>query len=251
MNTLFIINPVAGKKQILHNVSNGFEKGQITSIIGPNGCGKSTLLKTIIGALPIIQGDIFIDQKSISNMKSKYIAQRVAYMSQGRNVPDMTVGQLVLHGRFAHLNYPRVYSEKDKQIATLAMRQSGVDHLAGKMMGTLSGGMRQNAYIAMTLAQDTDYILADEPTTYLDVYNQLQLMKTLKKLANDGKGIIVVMHDIALAMQYSDKIVVMKDGKFTESGTPENIFNSGIVNDAFGVELKRIKTDNGFVYYMS
>ena len=184
-------------------------------------------------------------------MKSKYIAQRVAYMSQGRNVPDMTVGQLVLHGRFAHLNYPRVYSEKDKQIATLAMRQSGVDHLAGKMMGTLSGGMRQNAYIAMTLAQDTDYILADEPTTYLDVYNQLQLMKTLKKLANDGKGIIVVMHDIALAMQYSDKIVVMKDGKFTESGTPENIFNSGIVNDAFGVELKRIKTDNGFVYYMS
>lgn len=240
-----------GKKQILHNVSNGFEKGQITSIIGPNGCGKSTLLKTIIGALPIIQGDIFIDQKSISNMKSKYIAQRVAYMSQGRNVPDMTVGQLVLHGRFAHLNYPRVYSEKDKQIATLAMRQSGVDHLAGKMMGTLSGGMRQNAYIAMTLAQDTDYILADEPTTYLDVYNQLQLMKTLKKLANDGKGIIVVMHDIALAMQYSDKIVVMKDGKFTESGTPENIFNSGIVNHAFGVELKRIKTDNGFVYYMS
>lgn len=238
------------KKQILRDVSLCFKKGEITSIIGPNGCGKSTLLKTVMGSLPLMQGDIKVDEKSILNIKSRYIAQRIAYMPQGRNVPDMTVEQLVLHGRFAHLDYPRVYKEKDKKIAFEAMKRMQVEHLAQMPIDTLSGGMRQNVYIAMALAQQTEYILADEPTTYLDISNQLQLIKTFKGLANDGKGMVMVMHDIALAMQYSNKIAVMQDGEIVAVDTPEGIYESGVVEKVFGVAIKRIETQDGFVYYM-
>lgn len=238
-----------GKKQVLRDVSATFKKGEITSIIGPNGCGKSTLLKTIIGALPLTQGDILIDGKSICGMKSKNIARQIAYMPQSRNIPDMTVGQLVLHGRFAHLDYPRVYSENDKKIAAEAMRETGVLHLANERLDTLSGGMRQNAYIAMTLAQNTDYILTDEPTTYLDISNGLQLMKKLKELASGGKGVIMVMHDIALAMRCSDKIAVMSDGVLEAFDTRENVFNSGVIDKVFGVRLKRTETYNGYQYF--
>ena len=166
-----------GKQTVLKDVSAILEKGKLTSIIGVNGCGKSTLLKTILGIVPIRNGDVAIDGASLKGMDRNDISRRIAYLSQGKRTPDMTVEQLVLHGRFPHLNYPRRYTKHDYEIAIDAMKQMGIAQHADKSLHTLSGGMRQNTYIAMALAQGTDYVLLDEPTTYLDIAHQLELMK--------------------------------------------------------------------------
>lgn len=177
-----------GKKEILHNLSVPFGKGTLTSVIGTNGCGKSTLLKTMLGLVPCTLGQLSVDGKSLSLMKRTEIAKRIAYLAQGKSLPDMTVEQMVLHGRFPHLSYPRSYTKKDRAIAQAAVERTGIKESAAQPMAALSGGMRQNAYLAMALAQDTDYILLDEPTTYLDIGHQLGLMNMLRQLAETGKG---------------------------------------------------------------
>ena len=154
-----------GSKTVLGGVNAKFETGKLTSIVGVNGCGKSTLLKSILGILPPSDGEILLDGVPLTEMSRNAIAKRVAYLSQGMAVPDMTVGQLVIHGRFPYLSYPRRYSTADREIAREAMDAVGISELADSPLSSLSGGMRQNAYIAMALAQDTDHILLDEPTT--------------------------------------------------------------------------------------
>lgn len=234
-----------GKKQVLTDISAQFEKGQITAIIGPNGCGKSTLLKTVTGILPPFSGEMTVDGENIISMSPKAAAQRIAYLSQGKAVPDMTVGQMVLHGRFPHLSYPRRYSQKDKEIANKAMEQMDILHLEQEPLSALSGGMRQNVYIAMALAQDTDYILLDEPTTYLDISNRFKLMDILKDLAASGKGIVTVLHDITLALSYSDRVTVMQEGKILMSDTAQRVFESKITDRVFNVKMQK----NGSAYY--
>lgn len=234
-----------GKKQVLNQVSAGFEKGKITGIIGPNGCGKSTLLKTALGMLPLIGGSVTVQGASIHRMPPGRIAKKIAYLAQGKAIPDMTVAQLVLHGRFPHLSYPRRYSQADREIAYGAMEQMRITHLAGEKLASLSGGMRQNVYIAMALAQDTDFILLDEPTTYLDIANRFQLMDILRELAGCGKGVAAVLHDLTLAMEYADTIVVMQDGKAVMQGTPDAVYRSGVIDRVFGIRLQR----NGDTFY--
>ena len=237
------------KKQVLYDITADFEKGKITSIIGPNGCGKSTLLKTISNIIPRTSGIIMTDGIDLNILNSKQIAQKIAYLPQSRTVPDMTARQLVLHGRFAHLSYPRVYSASDTAIAQNAMKHLQIEHLGDMPLSSLSGGMRQKVYIALALAQDTDYILFDEPTTYLDIKSQFDIMNTIKLLSVRGKGIITVMHDLILAMQCSDKILLMNDGRIVDFDTPENIYNSGVIDTVFNVPLKRTKTDSGYIYF--
>ena len=224
-----------GTHIVLTDVTATFEKGTVTGIIGVNGCGKSTLLKTILGILPS-DGEISIDGRSLGDMSRKEIAQKAAYLSQGKTTPDMTVAQLVLHGRVPHLNYPRHYTPQDHAIARRAMEQMGVADLAAAPLCTLSGGMRQNVYIAMALAQDTDYILLDEPTTYLDISHQLELMQVLRKLASSGKGIVAVMHDLPMAFTYCDRILLLDGGKVLAQGTPQDV--RGYVEQVFGIGLE-------------
>lgn len=233
-----------GDQKVLDNVSVSFEKGRLTAIIGKNGCGKSTLLKTALGLLPAGSGEVLVDGENIVKLKRNDIAKKVSYLSQGRNVPDMTVGQLVLHGRFPYLDYPRRYTMKDKEIAGNAMEKMGISHLADKPIYTLSGGMRQSAYIAMALAQDTDFIFLDEPTTYLDITNQIELMRNLRILAENGKGIITVLHDLPMAFNFSDEIVVMSDGRVVQSNTPSAIASCDAVYNLFGVKIK--ESDGNF-----
>ena len=237
-----------GKKQMIHDISLPFPKGRLISIIGPNGSGKSTLLKTVMGILSPASGDIFADGVRLSALSRQDVAKKIAYLAQGRNVPDMTVEQLVLHGRFPHLCYPRRYTGKDHEIARAAMEQTKILELADKQLSSLSGGMRQNAYIAMALAQDTDYILMDEPTTYLDISHQLELMKTLRSLADNGKGIIIVMHDLPLAFTFSDGIAVMKDGKQMVFDTPQKVCSSGIIRETFHVDLHFSESGGNYAY---
>lgn len=227
-----------GNKTVIKDLTASFEKGKITSITGTNGCGKSTLLKTLVGIISISDGEILYDGINISTMKRNKIAQRSAYLSQGKNTPDMTVMQMVLHGRFPYLSYPRRYSKQDYKIASDALEKVGMINRSDTPLYNLSGGMKQNAYIAMALAQDTDYILLDEPTTYLDISHQIKLMETLKHLASAGKGIITVMHDLPLAFRYSDKIAVISDKKITVFGNPCEIYNSDIIEKTFEIRLK-------------
>ncbi len=230
-----------GKQTVLDGISVDFEKGKLTSIIGVNGCGKSTLLKAILGILSLSSGEIFIDGENLLTISRNEIAKKIAYLSQGKNIPDMTVEQMVLHGRFPYLSYPRRYSSHDREVAIKAMETVGVAEFAHKPLYSLSGGMRQNAYIAMALAQDTDYILLDEPTTYLDIAHQLELMRLLKQLSDNGKGIVTVMHDLPLAFDFSDTLTVMNNGGIIACGTPSELCNLPIIEDIFGVKIKQMQ----------
>ena len=236
-----------GKSLVLDGVNASLEKGKLTCIIGENGCGKSTLLKSIAGILQITSGEMIIDGDNLSTLGRGEIAKRIAYLAQSKSTPDMTVEQMVLHGRFPYLTYPRRYREEDKLAAKTAMESVGISQLANRPLSELSGGIRQNAYIAMALAQDTNYILLDEPTTYLDVAHRLDLMRLLRRLANSGKGIVIVMHDLPLALDFSDSIVVIKNGEVAAHASPAEIFSSPLIREIFGVDIE--KTDNSKFYY--
>lgn len=236
------------QKQILTDISLAFSKSKFTSVIGPNGSGKSTMLKATMGIIPALSGAVYIDGQSINTLSRRQLAKKIAYLSQGKNVPDMTVGQLVLHGRFPHLAYPRHYTENDKNIVLSALERLGIKELANRPLASLSGGMRQNAYIAMALAQDSDYILLDEPTAYLDISHQLELMKTLRKLSADGKGIVAVLHDLPLAFAFSDSIVLLNGGKVVAQGCPKDIYNTPIIREVFGIELDYINQEKSYRY---
>lgn len=237
-----------GRDTVLHGISLNIPRGRLISVIGPNGSGKSTLLKTAAGLLSVSEGEVILQGRSLTGLSRSEIARHIAYLAQGKSVPDMTVGQLVLHGRFPHLRYPRKYSPKDRSIASDALCRMGMEALTDRPMSSLSGGMRQNAYIAMVLAQDTDYILLDEPTTYLDISRQLELMKTLRTLADSGKGIAAVMHDLPLAFSFSDEIAVINDGALLAADTPEVLCQSGVIKSVFGIELKYSAEENCYHY---
>ena len=239
-----------GKRQVLHDVSAAFERGRVTAIIGANGCGKTTLLKTALGILPAFEGDVTVDGNALSAMSTHERAKKMAYLAQSRSLPRMTVEQLVLHGRYAHLAFPHVYSAHDKRTADAAIGRMGLTDVADRMLSELSGGMRQNAYIAMALSQSSDYILLDEPTTYLDIANRLQLMRTLRELAEEGKGVVVVLHDLILALKYADEIAVMREGRVVLQAEPQEVFSSGALRDVFGVEIRSIADGDSMDYYV-
>lgn len=238
-----------GNKNILRDITVSFEKGKMTSIIGVNGCGKSTLLKAILGILPLSGGEILLDGNDLRSMSRVEIAKKISYLSQGKNTPDMTVGQMVLHGRFPYLSYPRRYRAVDREMAKNAMDSVGILHLADKQLYELSGGMRQNAYIAMALAQDTEYILLDEPTTYLDIAHQLELMKLLATLADRGKGVIMVMHDLPLAFDFSDEVVAIQNGTVVAHTTPSEMAALSVMHEIFGVRMEKTVNNKFYCSY--
>ena len=236
-----------GSEEILHGISASFRAGQLTSIVGPNGSGKSTLLKTMLGLVPASGGEIRLDGAALESLGRPAIARRVAYLAQGKGSADMTVGQLVLHGRFPHLRYPRIYREADRRMAAAAMEKMGLTALADKPLSTLSGGMRQKAYIAMALAQETQYILLDEPATYLDITHQLELMRLLRALADSGRGIVAVMHDLPLALSFSDSVAVLAEGELRTMALPEELCASGVLEKVFGVAVGK-SAEGGYSY---
>lgn len=249
---LEIKNASAGYEnvEIVHGINLEIPDGKITTIIGNNGCGKSTLLKSIVGFLPLLQGDIQLNGTSLPTLDSNERAKRIAYLSQSKNIPDITVQRLVLHGRFPYLHYPRRYQEADYKIADNAMKQMGIEQLADQTLAELSGGMRQKTYIAMALAQQAPLIVMDEPTTYLDIAQQIKFAEIIKQLSDQGKTLVLVLHDILMALKLSDHIAVMQDGKIVQCGTPDEILESGILEELYGVSVQKIKTDNGLQYFL-
>ncbi|MBR2895004.1 MAG: ABC transporter ATP-binding protein [Oscillospiraceae bacterium] len=238
-----------GGKLVLHDVSIEIPMGQVTVILGPNGCGKSTLLKTICGILKAEKGRIMLNGENLLTLPQKQIAQRVAYLSQSRQIPDITVRRLVLHGRFPYLSYPRRYRPEDYAAADAAIENMGMVSFADTPLNKLSGGQRQKVYIAMALAQDTPVILLDEPTTYLDISHQLQLMRQAKELTAQGKTVVMIVHDLSHAMTTADHIVLMQCGGVVVQGTAEELYTSGKIDNVFRIKMGRARTDRGFHYY--
>lgn len=236
-----------GGNEILHDISFS-APGGITVIVGANGCGKSTLLKSIAGIIPS-SGSIRLDGRELSGLHPKELAKQVACLPQNRQVPEITAARLVLHGRFPYLSYPRRYRREDFEIADRAMAVMGISDLAERQLATLSGGQRQKVYIAMALAQDTPVVLMDEPTTFLDIAHQFRMMEEARALADAGKTVILVLHDLALALRYADHIAVLHDGRILTEGDAETVFASGCLEAAFGIRVERMDTPEGWQYY--
>ena len=225
-----------GKHTVISDVSAVFPKGEITSVIGANGCGKSTLLMLCAGLLPCTSGTVFIGGEDLKTLSRNAAAKRISYLGQMKNSGSITVRTLVSHGRFPYLGYPRRYTAEDYEKINEAMTLTGVADAADKTVNELSGGQQQRVHIAMTLAQDTEIILLDEPLTYLDIGHQFELMELIVKLKSLGKTIITVMHDLNLALTYSDKIAVMENGVITAFDKPEHIASDSALKSALGIE---------------
>lgn len=236
-------------KQVLNHIDLTIPAGQVTVILGPNGCGKSTLLKTLCGILPVQSGQLHLDGENLLTLAPKQLARKMAYLAQGRQVPDISAYRLVLHGRFPHLGYPRRYRKEDYDCARAAMEQMGIWDLADTLLENLSGGQRQKVYIAMAMAQDTPVVLLDEPTTYLDISHQLQLMQQAKHLARQGKTVLMIIHDLPHAFQTADKLILMENGSIVSEGTPEELYASRSIDSVFHVKLSRTQTESGWKYY--
>lgn len=236
-------------KPVLHDLNLTIPAGQVTVIVGPNGCGKSTLLKALICLNPHHSGEILVDGKSIGEYAPNALARKIAYLPQKRSVPDITVRRMVLHGRFPYLSYPRHYRPQDHEAVDAALTRLGLTDLAETPMNKLSGGMQQKVYIAMALAQDTPVIAMDEPTAFLDISHQLQLMVLARELASSGKAVLLVLHDLPLALGYAHRIAVMKEGRILDAGTPEEIYTRGSLEQAFNVKIRRTAAEEGWQYY--
>jgi iron complex transport system ATP-binding protein len=207
------------------------------------------LLKTICGIQPVSKGQILLDGQGLLTLPRNLLAQKTAYLAQNRQIPDITVERLILHGRFPYLGYPRRYRSEDYIAARNAMEQMQIADLADIPLQHLSGGQRQKVYIAMVLAQNTPVVLMDEPTTYLDIRHQLQLMQQACAMAGEGKTVIMVLHDLLHAFQCADRIILMQDGRVVASDTPERLYASGAVEKVFQIRLGRIMTQTGWRYY--
>jgi ABC-type cobalamin/Fe3+-siderophores transport system ATPase subunit len=226
--------------EVIKNINISFEQGSITSIIGKNGCGKSTLMKTASKLLAPFSGSITLNGESIYNIPDKKLAKEISFLPQIRNVPNISVYNLVMHGRFPYLGFSRIAQDEDKAIVENALEKLGIKKYRNKNLSELSGGERQKVYIAMVLAQDTDYIFLDEPTTYLDINHQLEILAIIKELKKMGKAVIMVIHDLNSALTYSDKICLIDRGEEVIFDTPEAVYNSRQIERVFHIKCDEV-----------
>jgi iron complex transport system ATP-binding protein len=224
-----------GQPPLLQNISTTFADGKITSILGPNGCGKSTLLKIICRLLQPSEGTILLHGKDIHTMKTKTYAKEVTLLAQTNHPPEITVEDLVAYGRYPHQKYGQGLTKEDKEIIAQSIAQVKANEYAQRYVNRLSGGQRQRAYIAMALAQNTDIIFLDEPTTYLDINIRFEIMDLIRSLNQQGKTIIMVLHDLNLALEYSDHIILMNSGQIVNQGSPLQIIHSGDIDRIFDI----------------
>lgn len=236
-------------QEVLRKITIQADAGKVTVLAGSNGCGKSTVLKTLMGIAEKSEGEIWIAEKRMEEYRPEELAQKIAYFAQNHNVPEISARGMVLHGRFPYLNYPRRYRKTDLAAAENALQRVGMEAYAETNMNQLSGGMQQKIYLAMVLAQDTPVVLLDEPTSFLDISCQMRLMETAKQLAAQGKAVLLVLHDLPLALRTADQLFVLQDGTVRGSGTPEEIWKSGVLEEVFGVKVRGVQTETGWQYY--
>lgn len=244
---IHIQNLTVGYSQpVLTDISFSVSPGSVTAIIGPNGCGKTTLLRAMAGLLRPMAGGITLCGKELSAYSRKELAKAVALLPQVRDVPSLTVRALAEHGRYPHLGPSRRLTPRDREQVQLAMEQADVAALSQLELRELSGGQRQRAYIAMALAQDTDIILLDEPTTHLDLNRQFELLGLIRSLQAAGKTVVLVLHDLNHALSCSDQLVLLQEGRLVQTGTPRQLLSGGQLERVFGVQIH--ETPKGFLF---
>lgn len=236
-------------EEIIHGVDLVLERGEIVSFVGPNGCGKTTLLKSLCGLLPLTGGEVRLDGKELGRYERKELARKVAFLPQVRDIPSIGVESFVAHGRYPHLSFGRNLSGKDREKIEWAMEETGTADLRRKELSALSGGERQRVYLAMTLCQDTDILLLDEPTTYLDIGQKYEMMERVRKIHGMGKTVVMVLHDLSFAFAYSHRVAVMERGRLLAFGTPEETAEKAA--ELFGVAAARVRLgkEEEYVFY--
>ena len=238
-----------GKEPFIEGLSAAFPHGAVTSVVGPNGCGKSTMIKLVDGLLCPQAGEVRIDGAATLSLKAKERARRVAVLAQASRPPAMTVEALVACGRYPYQAHQGRLSREDREQVERALVLANVARFRAHELRRLSGGERQRAFIAMTLAQDTDLIVLDEPTTYLDIRACHETMELVRRLnVEAGKTVVMVIHDLDLALRYSDCLLVMERGRAAASGTVEEVLETGAIERAFGVSIRTCAAPEGTAY---
>jgi iron complex transport system ATP-binding protein len=225
------------KVEVTRDLSLDIPTGRITGIVGANACGKSTLLRALARLLRPASGSVLLDGRGIHTMPTKEVATKLGILPQSPVAPEgITVADLVSRGRHPHQTWLRQWSDRDERVVAEAMRVTGTVELAERPVDELSGGQRQRAWIAMALAQDTDLMLLDEPTTYLDLAHQIDVLDLLVDLNHrHGRTIVLVLHDLNQAARYCDHLVAMKAGAVVASGAPSQVITEDVVADVFGL----------------
>lgn len=228
---------------ILDDIDLTIADGQVTILIGPNGCGKSTLLRTMARILKPTRGNVLLDGKDIHTLNTRAVAARLGLLPQGPIAPEgLTVRELVAQGRYPHQSLLRQWTQADEDAVLGAMATAGITDFADRAIDTLSGGQRQRCWVAMVLAQETDLILLDEPTTFLDLKVQVDLMDLLTGLAHErGRTLVIVLHELSLAAAYADHLVMMKAGQIVAAGSPDDIFTADRLKHVFGLNANVLR----------
>ncbi|SDC44795.1 iron complex transport system ATP-binding protein [Pelagirhabdus alkalitolerans] len=227
-----------GDSVVVDHVSMHIPKGKITSFIGPNGAGKSTLLSIVSRLIAKDHGEVLIDDEEVSTANNKELAKKLSILKQSNHINvRLTVRQLVSFGRFPYSQGK--LNEFDEKMVDSALAYMELGEMQHKFLDQLSGGQKQRAHIAMVIAQDTDYILLDEPLNNLDMKHSVQIMKVLRRLVDDlGKTVIIVLHDVNFASVYSDQIVALKEGKVVKQGPTKEIINNGVLKEVYDMDIK-------------
>ncbi|NLA83269.1 MAG: ABC transporter ATP-binding protein [Clostridiales bacterium] len=237
-------------QEIIKDASISFEKGTITTIIGKNGSGKTTLLRTASGLLKALSGKVLLNGRNIKEHSSNEIARQISFLPQTRITPEISVYNLVMHGRFPYMGFTRISQEKDKKAVEDALAKMGLAEYRDRNIQTLSGGERQKAYLAMVLAQDTDIIFLDEAITYLDINHQFEILNIILQLKKMGKTLVMVLHDLNSALTYSDRICLMDKGRIILYASSEKIVESRELERVFHVNCCPVAMDGESTQYV-
>lgn len=229
------------KERIIHELDLVVGEGQVTALVGPNGCGKSTLLRGLSRLLAPQSGAVLLDGRAIHRLPSKEVARNLGILPQNPLAPDgLTVRELAMQGRYPHQNWMQRWRAEDELAVQNALALTHMTALAGRPLDTLSGGQRQRAWIAMALAQETELLLLDEPTTFLDMAYQIDVLELLADLNRQGRTVVMVLHDLNLACRYAHHLVAMKAGHIVAQGPPMKVVTPALVRDVFGLAARII-----------
>lgn len=211
--------------------------GAFTAVVGPNACGKSTLLRALVRLLPARNGAVELDGRTIKDWRNKDLAREIAFLPQSTVTPEgIRVEALVRRGRYAHQSILGSWRPADDDVIARAMQAAGVETLADRPVAELSGGQRQRVWIAMVLAQETPYLLLDEPTTFLDIAHQYDLLRLLRRLVEEGRTVVAVLHDLNQACRFADHVVAMREGRIVASGAPAKVVTVDLVREVFDMD---------------
>lgn len=227
-----------GPQRVIDELDLRIPEQRITALIGPNGCGKSTLLRGLGRLMKPREGGVYLDGKSIASLPPRRVARRMGILPQGPAAPEgLTVRELVAHGRYPHQGILRQWSDADEEASARALEITGLRELADRPLDTLSGGQRQRGWIAMVLAQETGLLLLDEPTTFLDLAHQMEILDLIAHLnQTEARTVVMVLHDINHAGRYAHHIIAMREGAVVAQGSPEEVITTSMIERVFGVQ---------------